>query len=367
MKVALVHDYVREYGGAERVLEAIHELFPDAPVYVAFTDSAVAGIHWQKFASWNIHESWLTKIPFYKKLFSPLRIFAPNYFEAFDLSQYDLIISSTNAYFAKAVRVPPKAIHICYCHTPARSLYGYTTMTDWKKNPFIKYFGMIINHYLRVVDVRIAQKVQYFIANSAETAARIQKFYRRPSTIIYPPVNISPTAPTQEKGEYYMYVNRLAFAKHPDLAVAACTTLQVPLKVVGTGKMADRLREIAGPTIELLGEVSDEKLHELYAHAKGLIYPVEDEDFGIVPIEAMGHGVPVIAHRSGGPKETIIDDQTGIFFDQLDEAGLITAIKRFEQQTFDRQAIYRHAQQFDKSHFQKKLKEFIHVKTGVSF
>jgi|SRR5579859_586708 len=362
LKVALVHDYLRDYGGAERVLEALHETFPDAPVYVAFVDRRALGMQWQNFADWDIRESWLTEIPFYKKFFSPLRIFAPNYFAEFDFSNYDVVISSTNAYFAKAVRVPKTALHVCYCHTPSRSLYGYTTMTDWKKNGLTNLFGTLINHYLRVVDVKIAQHVQYFVANSHETADRIKKFYRRDSIIIYPPVEVPSVPPTDQKGEYFLYVNRLAFSKHPELAVQACTELKLPLKVVGTGKMLARLRGIAGPTIEFLGSVDDAELHELYAGAKALLYPVEDEDFGIVPIEAMGHGVPVIAHRSGGPKETIIENKTGIFFDDLTRAGLIAAIHKFEKQKFNRQKIYEHATQFNKKHFEEKIRQFISEK-----
>jgi glycosyltransferase involved in cell wall biosynthesis len=361
LKVALAHDYLREYGGAERVMEAIHEIFPTAPVYVAFKDEKVAGVHWQKFKDWDIRESWLAKIPFYKKLFSPLRIFSPQYFQSFKLRGYDVVISSTNAYFSKAITVPKDAVHICYCHTPARSLYGYTTMTDWKKNPVIRVAGTLINHYLRTIDVKIAHNnVDYFIANSKETAKRIEKFYRLPSTVIYPPVNVPETAPTQKTaGQYYLYVNRLAFSKHPELAVEACNRLKLPLKIVGTGKMESVLKQIAGPTVELLGGVSDEELHKLYLNAKALIYPVEDEDFGIVPVEAMGYGLPVIAHRSGGPKETIIDGKTGIFFENLNLNSVMEAIQQSQKTTFNRKAIYTHALKFSKQKFQENLLQFI--------
>lgn len=365
LKIALAHDYLFDYGGAERVLEALHELFPNAPVYVAFKDDKALGIHAQNFTGWDIRESWLTEIPFYKKLFSPLRIWAPNYFADFDLSAYDVVISSSNAYFAKAVKVREGAIQICYCHTPARSLYGYSTMSDWRKNPLIHVAGTLINHYLRVVDVKIAQKVDYFIANSAETARRIQKFYRRESTVIFPPVDVPASwsdvmklkkTPLQP---YYLYVNRLAFAKHPEMAVAACMQLNLPLKVVGSGKMRAELEKIASKNVEFLGAVDDQKLAELYAGATALLYPVEDEDFGIVPIEAMGYGVPVIAHNSGGPKETIIDGKTGIFFDTLTTEGLQHAIQKFQKTKFDRQKIYHHAQTFSKKEFQEKITAFV--------
>lgn len=373
LKVALVHDYLREYGGAERVVEALHEIYPNAPLYTAFTDSAVAGLHWKRFEKWDIRESWLTTVPLYKKLFSPLRIWAPNYFESFDLSAYDVIISSTNAYFAKAVKKRPDAVHICYCHTPARSLYGYSTMTNWKSNPFTRVVGSLINHYLRVVDFKVAQKVDYFIANSEEVKRRIQKFYRREAVVINPPVNVPSSweevehwreqTPEKERG-YYLYVNRLAFAKHPELAIEACTKLNLPLKVAGTGKMLDDLKRIAGPTVEFLGAVTDEQLHQLYAGAKALLYPVEDEDFGIVPIEALGHGVPVIAHRSGGPIETIEEGRDGIFIDELSELAIREAIHFVQSRTWDAKEIFHHAQKFSKQHFQLRIKQFVEQKTN---
>jgi glycosyltransferase involved in cell wall biosynthesis len=361
MKIALAHDYLREYGGAERVLEALHRIYPESPVFVAFADPKVAGIHWQKFADWQIFQSWLSKIPLHKKLFSPLRIFAPNYFTAFNLSEYDLVISSSNAYFAKAVRVP-NGVHICYCHTPARSLYGYTTMTNWQRNPFTKFVGTLINHYLRVVDFQVARKVDYFIANSEETKRRIAKYYRRDSTVIYPPIpvaeQLSDTAKSGKR-EYFLYVGRIAASKHVDLAIAACTQLRLPLKVVGEGKGMAHLQAMAGPTIEFLGAVSDEKLTDLYANAKALLFPAEDEDFGMVPVEAMAQGTPVIAHRSGGPLESIVEGQTGLFFDEFKVENLSVAIKSFEKIVFDPTKIHQHALKFSTERFEQEIKQFV--------
>lgn len=384
MRVALVHDYLREYGGAERVLEELHHLYPDAPVYTAFFDQKALGIQAKKFQGWDIRQSFITKIPFYKRLYSPLRIFAPQFFRSFDMNKYDLIISSSNMYFAKAIKKRKNAIHISYCHTPPRALYGYTTQTNWKKNPIIKIAGTLINHYLRVVDYQVSQKVDYFICNSKEVQKRIQKFYRRDASIIYPPVNVDESlqnssstqltknaqddkagiksSPALSTGGYYLFVGRLAFAKHPEMAVEAANRLGIPLKVVGTGGMFNQLKEIKGDTVELLGAVSDEKLKEVYQSAKALIFPVEDEDFGIVPVEAMGHGVPVIAHNSGGPKETINDGQTGILFEDLSVVGLIGAIKKLETLTFDPQKIHQHALQFTAESFQMQIRKFVEVK-----
>lgn len=360
LKIALVHDYLAEYGGAERVLEALHQMYPDAPVYTAFVDPQRLGTQWQRFADWDIRASWLKKIPFHKQLFSPLRLFSPQFFSNFDLSQYDLVISSTNAYFAKAVRVKTGATHLCYCHTPSRSLWGYTTMTNWKKNPIVRIFGELINHYLRVVDVQIArERVTHFIANSKETARRIEKFYRLPATVVYPPIQVPAKLPKSKKREYFLYVNRLAWSKHPEIAVVACSKLGLPLKVVGSGKMLPHLRQIAGPTVEFLDFVADEALAKLYGGAEALLYPVEDEDLGMVPIEAMAHGTPVIAHASGGPLETVIDGTTGIFFNDLSIQGMIDAIKKCKQQKFSAELIWKHAQKFDQAHFTKGIQQVI--------
>ncbi|MBT3249612.1 MAG: glycosyltransferase [Candidatus Pacebacteria bacterium] len=367
LKVALIHDYLREYGGAERVLEALHDMYPDAPVYVSFVDEKAMGMHWQRFAGWDIRQTWFAKIPLIKKIYSPLRVLVDKAFMSLDLAEYDLVISSSNAFEAKAVQVP-NGTHICYCHTPPRALYGYSTMTDWKKNPIIKFAGAIINHYMRIIDFKHAQKVDHFIANSAETARRIKKFYRRESKIINPPIDV-PTAVQLKKYQqqadkkyhtnYYLYLNRLSFSKHPDLAVQAANQLGINLKVVGSGKMEPKLKEMAGDNIDFMGVVSDEELHVLLAGAKGLIYPVENEDFGMVPVEAMAHGVPVISHQSGGPLETVTDGETGIFFKELTIDGLVKAINRFKKTKFNSQKIFKHAQQFSKNNFEKSIKSFI--------
>ena len=362
-KIALVHDYLREYGGAERVLEALHRLCPQAPVYTAFIDRQALGLHAQKFEGWDIRQTWLARIPLIKLLYSPLRLLAPKAFADLDLAGYDLVISSSNAYYAKAVRAP-HGKHYCYCHTPPRSLYGYTTMSDWQKNPLVKFFGTLINHYLRVIDFQIAQKVDVFIANSRETQRRIAKFYRRSSVVIFPPVELIGSQSSGKQisahhQEYYLYVNRLALAKHPELAVQACTQLNLPLKVVGSGPTEAELRQMAGPKVEFLGAVSDDQLYELYAGAKALIYPVEDEDFGMIPVEAMLAGVPVIAHRSGGPIETVVEGKTGLFFSELTVESLITAIQKFAKRKFSTTDIQKHAQQFSRAEFERQIKKLV--------
>jgi glycosyltransferase involved in cell wall biosynthesis len=358
LRVALVHDYLREYGGAERVLEALHDIYPEAPVYIAFLDKNALGIHAQRFKDWDIRETWITVLPFYKKLFSPYRIFAKAAFESLNLSEYDLVISSSNAYMAKAVKTK-KGKHYCYCHTPPRSLYGYTTMTDWKKNPVIRMVGYLINHYMRIIDFEVAQRVDHFIANSEETKGRIEKFYRRKSEVIYPPVDlIEKYSPKKDQG-YFLYVGRLAKSKNVDLAIQACTKLNLPLKLVGSGRGLEYLKSLAGNSVKFMGAVDDKELHQLYAGAKAFIFPAEDEDFGIVPVEAMGHGVPVISHRSGGPQETIIEGKTGVFFDELTVESLIEALGKIQTIKFDKKLIRKQAEKFSKKIFQKNIKKLV--------
>lgn len=374
LKVALVHDYLREYGGAERVVEALHEVFPDSPLYVSFVDSTVTGIHWKKFSDWTIYQSWLTKIPGYKKLFSPLRIFAPQYFSKFDLSDYDVVISSTNAYFSKAVTTKKSdgtgAVHISYCHTPARSLYGYSTMTNWKSNPITRVAGTLINHYLRIFDIKIAREnVDHFLANSQETKRRIEKFYRLDSTVVYPPIEISEnrkfsnTSKLPDKNGYFLVVGRLAASKHVDLAIQTAVEMNINLKVVGSGKGLDYLKSLAGDSlnkkIEFLGGVSDEELYELYENAVALLYPAEDEDFGMVPIEAMGHGVPVVGHKSGGPLETIKEGMNGFAFEEFTVEDLSRAIKKIQKTKWNKQNIYEYALSFSKDRFKEEIKSFV--------
>src|SRR3989344_2690200 len=189
MKVALVHDFLIEYGGAERVLEALHEIWPKAPVYTAFYNPKSLGNQAYRFKNWRIITSWGTKLPFWRQLISPYRVFSKSFFESFDLSGFDLVISSNAMYMAKAVKVPD-GVHICYCHTPPRFLYGYPTAMNWRKSPILRPIGEIINHVMRIWDFEAAQRIGYFIANSKEVAGRIKKFYRRDSVVIYPPVEL---------------------------------------------------------------------------------------------------------------------------------------------------------------------------------
>ncbi len=358
MRVALVHDYLKEYGGAERVVEALHEIWPDAPLYTAYYDPKSLGIHADNFKDWDIKSSWLQNLPFAGKLISPFRIFAVKIFESFDLSEHDLIISSCNTYFSKAVKKKSGALHLSYIHTPPRYLYGYTTSFNYKKHWYTRMIGETMNHFLRVIDFKTSQNPDVLVANSQNVKERIKKFYRRDSVVIYPPVNIAQISKKQ-KGEYFLALNRLVRGKGTEIIVEAVTKLNVPLKVVGTGPEEENLKKIAGKNIEFLGSVSDHKLSEIYAKAKALIVASEDEDFGITSIEAQSEGTPVIAVKAGGYLETVIEGKTGEFFDDATVESLMDVLKKFDEKKYKTEELRKNAEKFSKEKFKKNILELV--------
>jgi glycosyltransferase involved in cell wall biosynthesis len=361
MKIALVHDYLREYGGAERVLEVLHELYPDAPLYTSFVDWEAMGDHATRFKDWNIHTSWAQKNWLVRTYHSPLRFLAPSIWKSFDLRGYDVVLSSSGWFMCRGVKVKKPSIHICYIHHPPRNLYGYDTGSLVKKYWFIKIYASCINFFLRHYDFQTAQKVDYFIANSKETARRVKKFYRRESTVLYPPVEVNNIRISKQKQKiYFLSVGRLTFSKRIDILIKACNELKIPLTIVGKGREEEYLKSIAGPTIHFVGSVSDSELSRLYDDAKALLFCARDEDFGIVPVEAMAHGVPVIAIAEGGVKETVIDGRTGILFQDATIQSVIQAIKKFEALDIDwGRACRKHAEMFSKEQFMKNIESFI--------
>jgi len=372
MKIALVHDYIKEYGGAERVLEALHEIWPKAPIFTTVYLPQYLGPHSYRFTNWDIRTSSLQNLPLVEKLLSPIRVLTPTIFSAWDFSKYDVVIvSATGAYFPNMIS-KGKALHVCYCHTPPRYLYGYPTARNWKKHWWGRTMGTLINHKLLEVDFLASRRPDFYIANSEETKRRIEKFYRRDAEVIYPPVEINPKSKIQMTNQtqnskskkekiYYLTGGRLARAKHIDLAIRACNRLKLPLKVFGKpfADYGEELRKIAGKTIEFLGEVSDEKLSELYQGAKALIYPSEAEDFGIMPVEAMAAGIPVIAYNDGGVKETVINGKTGILFNKLTVDDAIEAIKQLDRIKIKREDCITQAERFGKERFKREMMGFI--------
>lgn len=364
MKVALVHDYIKEYGGAERVLETLHEMFPGAPVFTSVYLPDYLGPHKERFKNLDIRPSILQWLPFKAKLISPMRLIAPWVFKRMNFDDYDVVIvSATGAYLPNSIQ-KKSAVHICYCHTPPRYLYGYPTAR--KVGPVLKPFVAVVNHVLRMMDHDAAQNVDLFITNSKETKNRIQKFYRKDATVIYPPVDIPRFTIydlrfKNKKESYYLAGGRLARAKRIDLAVKACRELDLPLKVFGKSfaGYGEELQSIAGPTIEFVGEVTDQEKWELMAGAKAFIFPAEFEDFGIVPVEAMAAGTPVIALKSGGVQESVVEGKTGVFFDEPEVEDLKKAIKRLNNLKIKPEDCRKQAEKFSKERFMKEVRKLV--------
>ena len=276
IKVALVHDYIKEYGGAERVLETFHEMFPNSDVYTAVYLPEYLGPHKDRLKSWNIIPSFLQYIPFKSKLISISRLIAPLIFYSFDLRKYDLILTSTAGTYTSPnfLRTDKKSLHLCYCHTPPRYLYGYAVANDWTDSWFRRILlnlGQIPMHFLRILDYKFAQIPDYFISNSNEVASRIQKFYRREATTIYPPVELKQVVKVSQKEDFLLAGGRLSRAKRIDLAILASKKLGFKLKVFGKGfgNIKDELNKISDSKVEFVGEVSDKEKMELYAKARG--------------------------------------------------------------------------------------------------
>ncbi len=365
MKIALVHDFLREYGGAERVLEVLHEIWPKAPVYTAFIESGGLGPHWERLKDWDIRPSWVQKNWVVKKFHSPLRFLAPLVWESFNFDEYDVVISSSGWYICRGILTKPETLHICYLHHPPRHLYGYKTAVEWQKYLLVRIYGHIINHFLRIFDWTASQRVDYFIANSQETARRIEKFYRRNSVVIYPPVSLEETDLSEEKSikeNYFLCVSRLARAKNLHLAIGACNKLNLNLWIVGCGREEKNLQSLAGPTVKFLGQLPDEELPKIYKGACALISPAEDEECGIAVVEAMAYGLPVIALKSGGVIESVIEGKTGEFFTEATIEALINVLKRFNKRRYDPLDCRQRAEEFNKDTFKKKIREFVEEK-----
>ena len=388
LRVALVHDYIKEYGGAERVLEALCDLYPDAPIYTAFY--VKGSLCWERFKGRDIRSSWVHYVPFFaSKLHSPLRFLAPLIWGSFDLSKYDVVISSASWYvtkgFGRRGTNKKKPVEVCYCHTPPRWLYGYHTSVDWQKFWPVRLYGMIVGHFMRMYDFRQAQKVDYFVANSEEVKRRIEKFYRRDARVIYPPVGLGARVDARGKKQpassagrksrdYYLVVSRIVGAKGIEMAVEAARRYGFRLKIAGARVGYYKGLEGQVPeSVEFLGHVSDEELVELYGGAKAFLALATDEDFGITPVEAMLCGTPVIAFRGGGYLETVVEGNpsagsgpTGVFFDEASAESLGKAIRKFEGMKFDAKDCVRQANKFSMARFKREISEFVNLYARIT-
>lgn len=357
MKVALVHDYLNQYGGAERVLEELHELFPQAPVYTS--------MYWPEkmsptIRSLDIRTSFMQRLPMVTRNHQPFLMLYPLAFESFDLSDYDVVISNSSA-FCKGVLTQPGTLHICYCLTPMRWVWNYQGYVQRERlGRAARLVLPAAVSQLRTWDVTTAQNVDRFLAISRAVAARINKYYRREASVLYPPINCD--AFSQENGpveDYYLIVSRLIPYKRIDLAVDAFSRLGIKLKIVGSGgRDLPSLRARAGRSVEFLGRVSDADLKTLYARCRGFVFPGE-EDFGIAPLEANASGRPVIAYAGGGALDTVDDGRTGILFHEQTVDALAAAIQRCEQTHWDSAALRAHARRFDRQVFREQMHAFV--------
>ncbi len=370
-KIALVQDYIKEFGGAEAVLETLSDIFPDAPIYTSIYKPEYLGPHQSRLQQkWQgrIHQSFFQYIPLAHKIISPLRLLSPLAFKSFDFSKYDIIITSaTGAYFPNSLNKKTAKL-ICYCHTPPRYLYGLPTARKFTQNKFIKALVDVINHFLRLKDFRYSQNVDQYIANSKTTAARIQKFYRRDSIIINPPVDIPKKISLSSKGEaaqprgiYLLAGGRLARAKRFDIAIQACNQLGLNLKIFGRdfANTLEDLKQISGPTIEFVGEINQEEKAQLYQNAQAFIFSADQEDFGIIPVESMAYGCPVIAYRSGGVTETVVENKTGVFFNELTSESAAAAIQQFQKLKIKSSDCLSRAAEFSTEKFVQKIKKLV--------
>lgn len=351
-RVALVHDHLGQDGGAERVLAVFQDIYPEAPTYTLIHDLDRAN---KIFRTKDIRTSFLQRLPFGVKRYQWYLPWMPNAVERYDLNEYDLVISNS-ASFARGVLTLPQTLHIDYCHSPTRYLWSDTHryVEELPYPRVMKAFIPFLLTRIRQWDRLAADRVDYFFANSRTVQRRIQKYYHRDSTVIYPPVDTNQFSIAPTVGDFYLIGGRLVAYKRYDLAIRAFNRLGLKLKIFGTGPEERRLREMARSNIEFLGKVSPEGLRRLYRECLAFIHP-QEEDFGITALEANASGRPVIAFAAGGALETIVPGKTGVFFGEQEWESLADTVIRFRPEQYDARTIRAHAETFDASRFKERF------------
>ena len=359
LKVALVHDWLANVGGAEHVLWTFHEIFPDAPIYTLIYDEASSA--GKMFADCDVRTTFMQMVPFAIKHYRSMLPLMPMAWEQLDLTGYDLVLSSCHC-CCKGIITRPDAIHICYCHTPTRYLWDMYYEYYRSARKIKKFFMPMLINKMRMWDRLAADRVDYFLANSEFTKMRIRKYYHKDAQVIYPcgwnnvPNNVEvPDKPD----DYYLVVSRLVSYKHIDIAIEACNKLGKRLVIIGSGEEEARLKQMASPNIEFKGRISNEELYNYYVHAKAFLFPGV-EDFGSAPLEAQSGGCPVLALGIGGALETVLAGKTGMFFYEQSPEALSRCISGFEGHnvSYSRDEIRKHAQSFKTENFKEKIRSF---------
>ncbi len=360
MKIALVHDYLLNYGGAERVLFALHRMYPDADIFTLLYDEKLKDL----FPKKNIKTSFLNDLPtFFKKRHKFLLPLFPVAIESFDLSGYDMVISSSSV-FAKGIVTNPGTTHICYCHSPARFLWDYNEryLKDEKNNTIVKPLIKFLLHKTRIWDRSSAERVDFWIANSEVTKKRIKKYYKKDAKVIYPPVDTIKASDNflPEEKDYFLVVSRLSPYKKIDIIIEAFNKLEIPLVIIGEGRDEKRLRSISKKNIYFKGFLPDDKLGVYLKKCKAFVM-AQEEDFGIAPIEAMSFGKPILAYKKGGAEEWLEEGVTGEFFESQTPEVLADGIRRLQEniKKYDSSYIRKKANQFNLDRFKKEFFEFV--------
>jgi glycosyltransferase involved in cell wall biosynthesis len=359
MRMALVHDWLNQIGGAEDVLESLVEMYPGAPVY-----TSMYAPEWMPpaYRAWDIRVTWMNRLPGIHRHQQPYLLLYPLAFQGLDLRGYDVILSNKSG-FCHGVRVPPGARHICYCLSPTRYVWNLGDYCQRERLPAIAHLLLPpAIALLRQWDYAAAQRVHHFIAISTEIQARIKRFYGRESVVIPPPVDTSSIRPAPKHEDYFLILSRLIPYKRIDLAIAAFNELGLPLVIAGEGRDRAKLQAIAKSNITFLGRVDDARRAELMARCRAFIFPGL-EDFGIAPVLAQAAGRPVIAFAGGGALDTVMDSVSGLLFRQPTASSLADAVRHFDDSQFDPAAIRQFALRFDTQVFKQQVAAFIEDKT----